>query len=96
MGKNQVVQFIIASMWKQLYINYQVTYPNSYFVEETFKHRLWNIVKELKIGISNKEGLEKTTLQCDQMLECLKAIDGHAIRNVLKRYQSLIDGGTYT
>ncbi len=74
-------------MWKQLYINYQVTYLNSYLVEETLKHRLWNILKELKIGISNEKGLEKTTLQCDQVLKCLKAIDGHAIRNVLKKHQ---------
>lgn len=96
LGKNRVVQFIIVSMWKQLYINYQMTYLNSYLVEETLKHRLRNILKELKIGISNEEGLNKTTLQCDQVLEYLKAIDGHATRNVLKRHQSLINGGTYT
>jgi hypothetical protein len=36
LGKNQVVQFIIDSVWKQLYINYQVTYPNSYTDYETF------------------------------------------------------------
>jgi hypothetical protein len=53
-------------------------------------------LRELKIGISNEEGLNKTTLQCDQVLEDLKAIDGHATRNVLKSHQSLIDGGTYT
>jgi hypothetical protein len=38
LGKNWVVQFIIVFMWKQLYINYQMTYLNSYLVEETFKH----------------------------------------------------------
>jgi hypothetical protein len=49
-------------------------------------------LKELKIGTSNQEGLEKATLQCDQMLKCLKATNGHATRNILKRCQSLING----
>jgi hypothetical protein len=31
-------------------------------------------------------------LQCDQVLKCLKAACGHAIRNALKKHQSLIDG----
>ncbi len=34
----------------------------------------------------------KTTLQCDEMLECFKATNGHATRNVLKRFQSLMYG----
>jgi hypothetical protein len=49
-------------------------------------------LKELKIGTSNKKGLEKTTLQCDQVLECLKATNGHATKNILKKHQSLIVG----
>jgi hypothetical protein len=49
-------------------------------------------LKELKIRISNQEGLEKATPQCDQMLECLKVTNGHATRNILKKCQSLIDG----
>jgi hypothetical protein len=49
-------------------------------------------LNELKIGTSNQEGLEKATLQCDQMLECVKATNGHATMNILKRCQSLIDG----
>ncbi len=38
--------------------------------------------------------MEKTTLQCDQMLKHLKATNGHATNNVLKRHQSLIDGAS--
>jgi hypothetical protein len=49
-------------------------------------------LKELKTKTSNEEGLEKTTLQCDQELKHLKATNGHATRNVLKRHQSFIDG----
>jgi hypothetical protein len=41
---------------------------------------------------SNDEGNERATLQCDEMLECLKATYGHASRNFLKRCQSMIDG----
>ncbi len=51
-------------------------------------------MKELKTWTSNEEGLEKATLQCDQILECLKATNGHATRNVWKKHQSLIDGAT--
>ncbi len=58
--------------------NYQTTYHDSYLAKETFK----DILKELKTRISNKKGLEKTTLQCDQVLEHLKATNGHATRNV--------------
>jgi hypothetical protein len=41
---------------------------------------------------SNDEGNERATLQCDEMLECLKATYAHASRNFLKRCQSVIDG----
>ncbi len=49
-------------------------------------------MKKLKIEISNEEGLEKATLQCDQELKHLKAINGHATNNVLKKHQSHLDG----
>lgn len=49
-------------------------------------------MKELKIINSNEEGLKKVIVQCDQMLEGLKAKNGHAIKNILKKHQSLIDG----
>jgi len=50
------------------------------------------MLKELKIRTSNEKGLEKATLQCDEMLQHLKVTNGHVTRNVLKRHQSLIDG----
>ncbi len=34
----------------------------------------------------------KTTLQCDEMLKCLKATNEHVTRNVLKISQSLMYG----
>ncbi len=79
-------------MWKQVYNDYQTTYLDSYIVEETFKNWLWNILKKIKIWTSNVKGSKKAKLQCDEVLECLKATNLHATRNVLKRCQSLIDG----
>ncbi len=68
-GKKQMIWLIFIAMWKQIYINYQVIYLNSIFIEETLKDYLGNTLKELKIGTSNEEVLEKKTLQCDQVLE---------------------------
>ncbi len=44
---------------------------------------------------SNKEGsrkIWKTTLQCDEMLELLKATNGHPMKIVLKRRYILMNG----
>lgn len=45
-------------------------------------------MKEIKTCTSNEDN---ATLQCNEVLEQLKCTDGHAIRNVLKRRQSIID-----
>jgi hypothetical protein len=37
LGKKQITQFIPVTMWKQIYIDYQLTHPNSYIVKETLK-----------------------------------------------------------
>ncbi len=91
-NKKQVIQFIHIVVWKQIYTNYQVTYLDSYLVEGTFKDQWHDNLKELKTRTLIEMGLGKTTLQCDQMLEHLKATNGHATRNILKRHQHLIDG----
>jgi hypothetical protein len=91
LGKKQVTQFILDTVWKQVYTDYQTNYLDSYLVEKTLKDQLRDTLEEL-IETSNQEGSKKATLQWDQVLECLKATNGHAIRNVLKRHQSLIDG----
>ena len=44
-------------------------------------------LKEIKTCTSNED---KATLQCNEVLEQLKCTDGYAIRNVLKRRQSII------
>jgi hypothetical protein len=36
--------------------------------------------------------LDKATLQCDDILGHLKATNGHASRNVLKRHHNMMDG----
>jgi hypothetical protein len=48
-------------VWKQVYIDYQTTYLDSYLIEETFKDWLQDTLKYLKIRTSNQKGLEKTT-----------------------------------
>jgi hypothetical protein len=65
---------------------------DSIFVEEILKDHLHDTLKELKTITNNEEGSKRATLQCDEVLECLKAIDGHAIKNILKRHQSLLHG----
>ncbi len=37
LGKKQITQLILATMWKQIYTDYQVTHLNSYIVKETFQ-----------------------------------------------------------
>ncbi len=56
------------------------------------KDLLRDTLKELKTGNSNEKGLNKATLQCDDMLGCLKTIDGHVSKNILKRCQNMMDG----
>jgi hypothetical protein len=48
------------------------------------KDCLRDTLKELKIINSNEEGLKKIIVQCDQMLEGLKAKNGHAVK---KRFE---------
>ncbi len=55
------------------------------------KDCLRDTLKELKTRISNEEGLEKATLQCDEVLECIRAANGHTTKNVLKRCESLLN-----
>jgi hypothetical protein len=63
-------------------------------VEVTLKDKLWDTLNEAKTRNLNEEGLERETLQCDEMLQHLKITNGHATKNVLKRRQSLIDGAS--
>lgn len=71
-------------VWNLFYKDYLKAYSNPQFVEETLKTRLWETLKELKIGTSNEDNLEQATLQCDVVLERLKSINGHVRQNVLK------------
>ncbi len=55
LGKKQVTQFIPIVMWKQIYIDYQTIYLDSYLAEKTFKDwfgTFWrNKKQELQIKI---------------------------------------------
>jgi hypothetical protein len=60
------------------------------FVEQALEDHLCDTLKELKMKNYNEEGFEMTTLQNDEMLKCLKATNGYASRNVLKRCHNMI------
>ncbi len=49
------------------------------------KERLWETLQESKIRTTNEEASNNVVLQNEKMLVSLKSIDGHAMRNVLKR-----------
>jgi hypothetical protein len=55
------------------------------FSKESFKNKLRDTLKEFKIGIMNEDGVERSMLQSDQILEQLKVTYGHATSNMLKR-----------
>jgi hypothetical protein len=65
--------------------------PRFSFCKKNLKYFLCDALKELKIGTSNEKGLERATLQCDEVLECSRAIDEDTIKNVLKIRQNLLD-----
>jgi hypothetical protein len=48
-------------------------------------------LKELKTRTFNEDGNEKGVLQNEEVLTQLKAMNGHATQNMLKRWQNVID-----
>jgi hypothetical protein len=61
------------------------------FQEETFNERLQETLQKLKTRTSNEERLRKVVLYNEEILVHLKSTNGHAMHNVLKHRQSLID-----
>jgi len=61
------------------------------FAKETLNDHLQKTLKEFKTNNSNEEVSKRLTLQFDEMLECLKAMDEHAPWNVLKKQHNFID-----
>jgi len=47
-----------------------VIHHDSYLAKKTLKDQLQDTLKKLKIKTSNEEGLERATLQYDQVLLC--------------------------
>jgi len=54
MGRKQVTQLTPTILWKQIYLYYQTTYPNSTFVEKTLEDHLCNTLKKLKTRVEMK------------------------------------------
>ena len=67
-GRTNVTQLVPGKVWKLVYEQFLREHPGSKFVEDTLKDKLREILKELKIGTSNKEGFEKAVLQPDDVL----------------------------
>jgi hypothetical protein len=65
-------------VWKNIYLDYKIEYPNSPFKEDSPKERLRATLAELKTGTSNEENAEKVVLQPSDFLDQLKATDDHA------------------
>ncbi len=78
-------------MWKDVYNTYKNDDLDSKLQEETSKERLQETLRELKTRTSNQEGSKKVVLQNEEVFTHLKSMDAHAMHNVLKRFQSLID-----
>jgi hypothetical protein len=71
-------QLVIALVWKNIYLDYKIEYPNSPFKKDSPKERLRATLAELKTGTSNEENAEKVVLQPSDFLDQLKATDDHA------------------
>jgi hypothetical protein len=46
------------------------------FTKKTLKNHLHVILKKLKTKNSNEEELKRAKILCDELLECLKTING--------------------
>jgi hypothetical protein len=79
-------------VWKAIYASYKLDYLESEFEKVTLRKRLWETLWELKTRTLNEEGSNIVVLQNEEMLVCLKSTNGHAMHNVLKCRQSLING----
>lgn len=51
-----------------------------------------NALSSTKTCTSNEQGTGKAICKCDEVLQRLKSTDRHAVRNVLKRRQSILQG----
>jgi hypothetical protein len=49
-------------IWKVVYNDYVIAYPNSPFYDDTLKDWLWDILKDLNTDSSNEEGTKKVIL----------------------------------
>jgi hypothetical protein len=83
---------ILVAIWKAVYNDYVITYPNSPFHDDTLKDQLQNALKDLKTNTSNGKGTKKVVIQSYEVLTQLKATDSHATRNVLKQRKDLLLG----
>lgn len=66
-------------------------FEDNTFQEETLKERLRETLRELKTGTSNEEDSDRAAIQPEDVIDAIRATDGHAARNVLRVRQSMLD-----
>jgi hypothetical protein len=54
--RKNVTQLVLSHVWKIVYVIYKLNFLDFVFQEESLKDKLWNTLKELKIGTTNEEG----------------------------------------
>ena len=90
-GRKQIKQLGLSKVWKLVYYKYMQPYPSSPFVEETLKIDEEKPWRSLKHVLATMTSPNKSSLQCGEVMEKLKCMNGHVARNILKRRQSTID-----
>ena len=90
-GRKQVLQLIPNAVWKLVYADFLQRFEDNLFQEETLKERLRDTLRELKTGTSNEEDSDRAAIQPEDVIDAIRATDGHAARNVLRVRQSMID-----
>ncbi|KAG9399873.1 hypothetical protein AC1031_011294 [Aphanomyces cochlioides] len=88
---SNTTQLVPSKVWKKVYDEYALVYPNSPFTQETLKMRLRGELSALNTGTSNV-GDGKASLQSDEVLSQLRMTHGHAKRNVLMERSNILNG----
>ena len=86
-----ITQLVPGKVWKLVYNQFLCEHPSSKFAEEMLKDRIRKTLEELKTGTSNEEGSNRVVLQADDVFTHLENTDFHAMRNILRLCQTMLD-----
>lgn len=94
--RKNILQLIPSLVWKDVYMLYNSSFPESPFSKDTLRDRLRETSKELKTSTSNIENADTVVLQDDDVLTRLRATNNHAACNILKIRTDLINAAKST